>query len=104
VASTRVASLATLWDGEMIGCKVAGRPVVLVKLDGRVHAFDDRCPHLGQPLSAGTLEGGVLTCNAHLYSFDARTGVGINPARARLCPYAVTVEGDDVLVDPEAPR
>jgi toluene monooxygenase system ferredoxin subunit len=104
VSSTRVASLSALWDGEMLGCVVDGRPVVLVKLDGRVHAFDDRCPHLGQPLSAGALEDGVLTCAAHLYSFDARTGAGINPARAKLCPYAVTVDGDDVSVDPEASR
>jgi len=101
VASRRVASLAELWDGDMRRCDVDGRGVVLVKLDGRVHAFDDRCPHLGMPLSAGTLEGGILTCAAHHYEFDARTGAGVNPARARLCPYAVTIDGDDVSVDCE---
>ncbi|HWB80223.1 MAG TPA: Rieske 2Fe-2S domain-containing protein [Nannocystaceae bacterium] len=99
MARHRIAVVGELWDGEMRGCAVEGRNLLLVKLDGCMHAYADRCPHLGMKLSAGTLEDGVITCAAHCFEFDARTGAGVNPRNARLQPYAVAVEGDDVLVE-----
>jgi len=102
MASRRVAALAELWDGEMRGCQVEGRRILLVKLEGTIHAYDDRCPHLGMPLSAGTLDGGVITCGAHCFEFDARTGAGVNPRNLRLCRHAVTVADDEVWVELEA--
>jgi nitrite reductase/ring-hydroxylating ferredoxin subunit len=39
-----------------------------------VVAFEDRCPHRGTPLSRGTLAGTTLTCAAHTWEFDVRTG------------------------------
>jgi len=41
----------------------------------------------------------VLTCQAHLWEYDARSGRGINPASARLTPVAVRVEEGNILVD-----
>jgi hypothetical protein len=35
-----------------------------------VHAFDDKCPHQGYPLSQGTVAGCVLTCQWHNWKFD----------------------------------
>jgi toluene monooxygenase system ferredoxin subunit len=91
-----------LWDGEMLGRVVAGKKLLLLKLDGRVCAYADRCAHLGVALSAGRLEGHVLTCSAHLYQYDARTGLGINPRRVALTRYEVKVEGGRILVDTDA--
>jgi toluene monooxygenase system ferredoxin subunit len=95
----RVARLHELWDGEMEARAVAGHRLLLVPLDGRVHAYEDRCAHLGLPLSEGELACGVITCSAHHYRYDARTGRGIEPASTCLRRYAVTVEGDEVYVD-----
>ena len=53
---------------------VAGEPVCLVRLADRVVAFEDRCPHRGTPLSQGALRGTTLTCAAHTWEFDVRTG------------------------------
>jgi toluene monooxygenase system ferredoxin subunit len=99
MARHEVAKLGELWDGEMRGVLVDGRHLLLVKLDGCMHAYADRCPHLGTKLSTGTFEDGVITCAAHCFEFDARTGAGVNPRNARLHIYAVAVEGDDVLVE-----
>jgi len=52
----KVLPLQDLWDGEMQGHLVAGCKVLLVKLDGQVTAFEDRCAHLGVALSEGSLE------------------------------------------------
>lgn len=95
----RALLLTELWDGEMRSVSVGGRAVLLIRLGDTVKAYEDRCAHAGVPLSAGRLQGRVLTCAAHEWQFDACTGCGINPRRARLCEFSVRVEGQDVLVD-----
>jgi toluene monooxygenase system ferredoxin subunit len=95
----RVASFADLWEGEMLSCAVGGARVVVIRGDGFVAAYEDRCAHLGVRLSEGTLVGSVLTCRAHLWQYDARTGRGVNPANACLKPFATKVEGGGVFVD-----
>lgn len=92
-------ALDDLWDGEMVSVRVGGAPVLLVRLaEGDVHAFADRCPHAGAPLSDGRLAGGTLRCAAHHWEFDARTGAGLNPKSCALERYAVKLVGGAVWV------
>ena len=44
-----------LWDGEMRGVVVNGKPVLLIKIDKEVHAYENKCAHLGVPLSEDQL-------------------------------------------------
>lgn len=46
-----------------------GEPWVLVRLDGVVRAFPDRCPHRLAPLSAGRVTDGTLQCGYHGWRF-----------------------------------
>ena len=101
MAPRRVASLQDLWSGEKVGLTVDGTRVLLVNLEGRVYAFEDRCPHLGLPLSDGLLDGSRLTCRGHHWQYDVCTGQGVNPAATRLRSVPVRVEDDQVLVDVE---
>jgi toluene monooxygenase system ferredoxin subunit len=89
-----------LWEGEMCGVVARRRKVVLLRLDGVVHAYEDRCAHLGAKLSEGRLEGGVLVCSAHCYEYDARTGAGLNPTN--VCLRAVPAEERDGTIFVEA--
>ena len=95
-------TLDDLWEGETRSVTLEGREVLLCNLEGTVFAYDDSCPHLGNPLSKGRLEEQVLTCAAHEWSFDVRTGGGINPAGVCLRRYPVRLEGDRILVDVHA--
>jgi toluene monooxygenase system ferredoxin subunit len=95
----RAMATSDLWPGEMRGIVVENRKVLLVNVDGTIHAYADRCAHQAVELSEGRLEACVLTCRAHEWQYDVRTGDGINPRAARLVPYPVRVEGDDILVD-----
>lgn len=88
-----------LWDGEMKGCVVGRARVLLIAIDGGVHAYADRCAHLGVALSEGTLEGGVLTCSAHHYKYDAKSGAGVNPRSVCLVRYAVRRDSGRIWVD-----
>src|SRR5690606_29102506 len=51
----RVMPLTDLWLGELRGCRVAGHRVLLLRVESGVYAYEDRCAHLGLPLSDGTL-------------------------------------------------
>ena len=49
---------------------VAGTPVAVFAVDGAFRAVDNRCPHMGFPLSQGTVHDGVLTCHWHHARFE----------------------------------
>jgi toluene monooxygenase system ferredoxin subunit len=99
MAWNKAEGMEGLWEGEMRACRVEGQPVLILKQDGAVHAYEDRCAHKAVPLSEGRLEGGVLTCRAHEFSYDAASGKGINPGNARLRAYAAKQEAGDIWVD-----
>jgi toluene monooxygenase system ferredoxin subunit len=104
MTGTRACSLDDLWEGEMREVAVAGRRVLVVHAEGgHLYAFSALCPHQAFPLVNGMLEGGVLTCSAHLWQFDATTGMGINPTGCNLRRYAVSEQNGEVFVDLAAP-
>src|SRR5262245_362353 len=73
---------------------VDGTEILVVRLDGAYHAYDGACPHQSSRLVDGDLDGTTLTCFAHAWMFDVRTGEGVNPAVARLVRHSVrTVDG-----------
>jgi toluene monooxygenase system ferredoxin subunit len=99
MAFVRCAVLDELWDGEMAPCVIEQRRVLLIRLDGTVFAYEDKCAHLGVALSEGDLRDGVLTCAAHHYQYDARSGQGINPRTVRLRRFPVRLEDGQISVD-----
>lgn len=98
------ASLDDLWRGEMVGVVVGPTRVLLVNVEGEILAFEDSCAHKGVPLSEGRLEESVLTCGAHHWQYDVKSGCGVNPDHVRLVRFAVKIVGDEVHVDVDAPR
>ena len=98
----RVGLLAELWESDLVAARPGGTPVLVIRIGDEVHAYEDRCPHLGLALSEGTLDGCVLTCSAHHWQYDIATGRGINPATACLVRFPVTIEHGVIYV--ELPR
>jgi toluene monooxygenase system ferredoxin subunit len=99
MAFRRVANLDELWDGEMMVLETEGQVVLLVNVDGGIHAYADSCPHLRTRLSQGSLQRNVLTCATHGWEFDVSTGRGINPKMACLESFAVKIENGDIFID-----
>jgi len=91
-------TLEDVWEGEMCAVNLGAVDVLLCNVDGQVHAYQDRCPHLANPLSDGELRDGILTCAAHEWVFDARTGNGVNPEDACLHRFPARLDGDRILV------
>jgi len=85
----------------MVTVAVGAVDVLLCNIDGEVFAYEDRCPHLANPLSKGALDAQVLTCAAHEWAFDVRTGNGVNPTAACLRRFPVRIDGNTILVCPD---
>src|SRR5260370_20116259 len=87
-----------LWSGEMISVEVGGLAVLLVAVDDQVFAYEDRCCHQQVKLSAGKLDGSVLTCSAHEWGYAVCTGRGLNPHNVRLRALPVRVDRHEIPV------
>ncbi|MFZ0506221.1 MAG: Rieske (2Fe-2S) protein [Chthoniobacterales bacterium] len=94
----RAASLNHLKAQRMLVVSGADRPVLLCWSEGRPFALDNRCPHMGFPLSKGSLESGVLTCHWHHAQFDLQSGCTFDLFADDVPAFDVQVEGDDVWV------
>ena len=100
VALTRVCATAELGPGQMAAFFVDDWEVLVVRdPDGGLHALEGTCPHEDTPLVYGDLDGAVLTCLQHFWSFDVTTGRGINPPGCRLARFVVEERDGDVFVD-----
>ena len=94
----KVAILGEVPSGTVKHIKVHDKPMALCNVDGNLHAVNAVCPHMGGPLGSGKLEGCVLTCPWHGWTFDVRTGLPDHPGGHTVAAYEVRVEGEDILV------
>ncbi|WP_136520199.1 MULTISPECIES: non-heme iron oxygenase ferredoxin subunit [Cellulomonas] len=71
---------------------------------GEWHAISDVCSHGAVSLSEGEVEDCTVECWLHGSRFDLRSGKPLSPPAIRPVPvYPVTVDGERVLVDVDAP-
>ena len=94
----RAGSLAELRAAGMLATSVAGRKIALFVVEGDIVATQGRCPHARGPLHEGDIEGCVLTCPWHGYTFNLHTGACEEDPDLKLERFKVTIQGDDVLV------
>jgi len=102
VAATKVCSLSELTPDSAKRVEVDGVAIAVV-LDsaGTVHAIGDTCTHGDISLSEGFVEDDTLECWAHGSKFSLATGKPLTlPAYEPVPVFAVTLDGDDVLIDP----
>ena len=77
------------------------RPILVVSDQGRVYAFDNRCPHMGFPLDRGSVEDGILTCHWHHARFDLASGCTFDLWADDVPSCPVEVRGGEVWVKAE---
>ena len=62
-------------EGESKEVDFAGRPAILFRLNGEIHAYINCCTHLGGPMKLKVKPGtAYLDCIWHDSHFDAETG------------------------------
>ena len=102
MSAVRVYALSDLEQDTPLRVEADGVPIAVV-LDsaGEVHAIGDVCTHGEVSLSEGFVDEDTLECWAHGSAFSLRTGRPLNlPAYEPVPVYEVTIDGDDILIDP----
>ena len=92
-------NVAELSEGKLAAVRLGDQPIVFTKVDDKIYAFSDRCPHKGFPLHKGSLEGHTLTCAYHGGKFDIRNGECLkHPYATYPCQsFAVDVAEDGMI-------
>ncbi len=98
----RVASLDEVPEGGHASFLTDEGMIALFRLDDRIHAIDDLCPHMAESLAQGAEEAGIVTCPAHGWRFDVRTGKSPDYEGVKVSTYPVEVEDGVVYVRMEA--
>lgn len=96
---TKVASLAALAAGEMLGVEVGDKPIAIYNVDGDIFATDNLCTHAFAMLTDGVLDGDIIECPLHGGCFKVKTGEGLGPpVPCNLKTYRTRVVGDAIEV------
>jgi nitrite reductase/ring-hydroxylating ferredoxin subunit len=103
MARVTVGRVGDLKAGEARVVDAGAATLALCNVDGAYYAVDNACPHRGGPLGDGDLSGAVIACPWHGWRWDVTSGRNVNNPAVRVACFAVTVEGDALVVEvPEA--
>ena len=94
----RVASTGEIPAGQGRMFDVGGRQVAVFNVAGRFCAIDNVCEHQGGPLAEGELEGCVVTCPWHGWTYDVCSGISPDDPDTKVQHFEVKVEGDSILI------
>ena len=84
--------------GKIIEVIIGGTAIAVARAGTQYYAISNKCPHADGPLGEGTLEGTVVTCPYHGWSFDVADGSCKTNPYAKVTTYPVQVVGDAVCV------
>jgi nitrite reductase/ring-hydroxylating ferredoxin subunit len=96
----RVATVAELEQRPFKVVTIEGRHILLLRADGQMRALDSRCPHMGYPLSQGTIKDGVLRCHWHHWRFDLASGGCFTEGGDDVAVFPLVIKEGDVWVSP----
>jgi nitrite reductase (NADH) small subunit len=96
----KVCAAAELPPGQCREVKAGDKTLALYNVGGTFHATTNTCIHRGGPLGQGMLEGQVVMCPWHAWTFDVTTGENTANGQLKVQTYPVTVDAaGDVLVE-----
>jgi nitrite reductase (NADH) small subunit len=99
MAFVRAAKATEIAPGQIREIRLEGTTIALANVGGQFHAVSNTCLHRGGPLGHGSLQGNVVTCPWHGWSFDVTSGKVAASQSAGVASYPVELRGEDVYVD-----
>ncbi|MEA1882036.1 MAG: Rieske 2Fe-2S domain-containing protein [Candidatus Marinimicrobia bacterium] len=94
--------VADLIDIPMGGSKlimVDDTPIALFNLEGKIHAWDNRCPHRGASLADGNISEKSIQCKNHLWEFDVETACAVANSELKVKTFTVEIKNGSVFID-----
>ena len=82
-----------------IRVKHGGIEIAIFKtINDELFALEDKCPHMGGPLSAGMVHGNCVTCPLHNWDISLESGQAQGADTGRTNRFEVKVEDEAVLL------
>ncbi|MGD0591276.1 MAG: Rieske 2Fe-2S domain-containing protein [Bacteroidota bacterium] len=94
----RIAALDEVTPARPKRVMVGEREIVLFRVEDEIFAVENLCPH--QQFSVfhqGVLDGYIITCPMHAWSFDIRSGRAVTGS-GRIKTFELCVVGNEVLI------
>lgn len=85
-------------EGSMKLVNVGGKNILLAKYNGEVFGVSNQCSHMGCSLAMGKLNGYIVTCPCHGWSFDIRTGQSLTRKNRNLVSYECKIDNGKLHV------
>ncbi len=95
----RALALAALPGGQHAKAHLGGQAILLANVGGEIHAVSDVCLHRGGSLAGGPLEGDLVTCPLHFWTFSVRDGHCVQVPSLLLRVFPTKVEEGEIYVE-----
>jgi len=96
----RVAKITDFPPNGMKLVKVDDFEILLILVEDKIYAFDNKCPHMGFSLFLGSLNGKILRCGFHYAEFDVTTGKTLNKVTEKpLKKIAVKIVDSEIYIE-----
>ena len=93
----KLCAAQTFEQGEGKPFHVNGTHLAVFRYGSQFYAVDNRCPHMGYPMSEGSVRDGVLICHWHHWEFDLKSGGCFLASGDDLKAFPVEVRDDGNL-------
>ena len=74
-------------------------PIALFNIKGKIHAWDNRCPHRGGSLADGNISNKIIQCKFHLWEFDVETACSVANPKIKVKLFSVEIKDGNILID-----
>jgi 3-phenylpropionate/trans-cinnamate dioxygenase ferredoxin component len=95
----KVGRVGDFSEGQVKVVQANGQRIALFNVGGRFYALEAACPHEGEALADGTIEGLRVLCPWHGYDFHLKTGQCELDPDLHALTYPVKVQGKEILIE-----
>ena len=93
-----VARVEDVPPGAAAAVEARGQRVAIYNVNGTFHATANACLHQGGELGCSLLDGHIVTCHRHGWSFDVTNGACLTRPGEQVRSFPVQLQGDAVQV------
>lgn len=88
-----------LTEGNVKTAKILARTVAVFRINGELYGMEADCKHMRASIAYGKIDGHTITCPAHGWQYDIKTGACLNEPWAQLKTFPVVVENGYINVE-----
>ncbi|MCB1198440.1 MAG: nitrite reductase small subunit NirD [Deltaproteobacteria bacterium] len=94
----KIANVDELIQGKGKAFTIKGKNIAVFWLEEAYYGIENACYHQGAPIDDGDVKDCIVTCPAHSWKFDLKTGECTRDDSIVMKTYPVKVEAGDVKI------